>query len=260
LLLDAAPHLLGSGAVRFLRSLRAWAVIAVSTIVCGLPAIPMGFVPPRGSWSMRFGRAWSRMILGGTGVRVRVLHAERLGGGSVIFAPNHESFYDILVVFRILPMRISFLAKRNLFRIPILGWSMAAAGFVPVDRGEHRRGTATVDAALRRLGRGASLIVFPEETRTRTGELLPFKAGAALLAIRSGLPLQPLGIAGTFGIQRRGGFTITPSEVVVSIGEPIPVEGLASRDRNALTETLRERVAALREEARAALTYNFDRS
>ena len=246
--------------MRFLRSLGAWFVICASTIVCGLPAIPMGFVPPRGSWSMPFGRAWARMILRGTGVTVRVLHGERFAGQSAVLAPNHESFYDILVLFHILPMRFAFLAKRNLFRIPILGWSMTAAGFVPVDRGERRRSAATVETALRRLGRGSSLIVFPEETRTRTGELLPFKAGAALLAIRSGLPLQPIGIAGTFGVQRRGGFAITPSDVVVAIGEPIPVEGRTIRERNELTSRLRERVAALREEARAALAYNSGRN
>ena len=203
---------------------------------------------------MRFGRAWARMILRGTGVRVRVLHGEKFGGGGGrVLAPNHESFYDIFVLFHILPMRFSFLAKRNLFRIPILGWSMAAAGFVPVDRGEHRRGTATIETSLRRIGRGASLVVFPEETRTRDGELLPFKAGAALLAIRSGLPLQPIGIAGTFEVLRRGGFTVTPANVVVAVGEPISVEGRTIRDRGALTEELRERVAALREEAKAAL-------
>jgi 1-acyl-sn-glycerol-3-phosphate acyltransferase len=244
--------------VGFLRSLGAWIVISGSTILCGLPAIPMGFVPPRGAWSMFFGRAWSRMILGGTGVRVRVIHPERFGRGeSFVIAANHESFYDILVLFARLPMKISFLAKRNLFRLPILGWSMAAAGFVPVDRGQ-RRGAATVEAALKRAGRGASLIVFPEETRTRTGELLPFKAGAALLAIRSGLPILPIGIGGTFGILRRGGFTVTPSEVAIAVGEPMPVAGLSGRERGELTERLRERIEALRAEARAAVAYNPD--
>ena len=192
-------------------------------------------------------------------MRVRVLHAERLGRGeSFVIAPNHESFYDILALFDVLPMRIGFLAKRNLFRLPILGWSMAAAGFVPVARGARQRGTATVDTALKRLGRGSSLIVFPEETRTRSGELSPFKAGAALLAIRSGRPILPVGIGGTFRIQRRGGFTITPSEVAISVGEPIPVTGRSIRDRDEVTELLRERVAALREEARAVVAYNFD--
>ncbi len=244
--------------MRFLRSLGIWIVIAAASIFCGLPAIPMGFVPPRGAWSMRFGRAWARSILRATGVRLRVLHAERFEDGqSFVVAANHESFYDILVLFRVLPMRIAFLAKRNLFRLPILGWSMAAAGFVPVDRGERRRGTATIDTALKRLGKGSSLILFPEETRTRTGELLPFKEGAALLAIRSGLPILPVGIAGTFRIQRRGGFTITPSDVAISVGEPIPVSGRSIRDRGEVTGQLRERVAALREEARSALAYNF---
>jgi 1-acyl-sn-glycerol-3-phosphate acyltransferase len=243
--------------VSILRSLYIWIAIAAATIACGLPAIPMGFVPPRGSWSMRFGRAWSRLILKATGVPVRVLHPERLSGDrSFIIAANHESFYDILVLFRVLPMRIAFLAKRNLFRIPILGWSMAAAGFVPVDRGQRDRGTVTIETALKRLGRGSSLIVFPEETRTRTGELLPFKAGAALLAIRSGLPILPVGIGGTFRIQRRGGFTITPSDVVIAVGEPISVEGRSIQDRNEVTAELRARVEALRETARAAVEYN----
>jgi 1-acyl-sn-glycerol-3-phosphate acyltransferase len=240
--------------VRFLRSVLGWAVIAGATILCGLPAIPMGFVPPRGSWSMRFGRAWARMILRGTGVTVRVLHPERFAGASTIIAPNHESFYDILVLFDVLPMRFAFLAKRVLFRIPILGWSMSAAGFVPVDRGRQSRGKATIETALERLGKGSSVIVFPEETRTRTGELLPFKTGAALLGIRSGLPLQPVGIAGTFQVLRRGGFTITPSRIVLAVGEKIPVAGLEIKDRGGLTERLRESVAALRDEARTALT------
>src|SRR5262245_51309629 len=107
--------LLGCRAVRFVRSVVGWAVIAGATIVCGLPAIPMGFVPPRGSWSIRFGRAWARMILKGTGVKVRVLHPERFSSGSVVIAPNHASFYDILVLFDVLPMRFAFLAKRVLF-------------------------------------------------------------------------------------------------------------------------------------------------
>jgi 1-acyl-sn-glycerol-3-phosphate acyltransferase len=136
---------------------------------------------------------------------------------------------------------------------------MAAAGFVPVDRGDPGRSAATIEAALRRLRNGRSVIVFPEETRTRTGELLPFKAGAALLAIRSGLPLLPLGIAGTFRIQRRGGFSITPSAVAVAVGEPIDVGERSARDRGAVTEALRASVASAREEAKAAVEYNPDR-
>jgi 1-acyl-sn-glycerol-3-phosphate acyltransferase len=238
--------------VLFLRSLGVWIVISMATIVYGLPAIPLALVPPRGEWFLKVARAWARLILAVSGVRVRVLGPERLvEGTSFVIAANHESFYDILVLFTVLPMSLRFLAKRNLFRLPFLGWSIAAAGFIPVDRETRTRSFAIVDAALAGLKGGRSLVVFPEETRTSNGELLPFKSGAALMALRSGLPILPLGIAGTLRIQRRGGFTITPSRVTVAVGDPIAVEGRASRDRAALTAELRERVALLRAEARA---------
>jgi 1-acyl-sn-glycerol-3-phosphate acyltransferase len=243
--------------VRFLRSLGIWAVIVFSTILCGLPAILLSWVPPRGELALKIGRIWSRIILGASGVRVRMLHSERMPRtGGYVVAPNHESFYDILVIFKTVPLSLRFLAKRNLFRLPFLGWAIAAAGFVPVDRGDRQRNAATIETSLRRLAAGRSLIVFPEETRTRTGDLLPFKAGAALLAIHAGLPILPMGLAGTFRIQKRGGFTITPSEVAVAVGEPIDVTGLTAKDRAAVTQRLRESVASLREEARGAVAYN----
>ncbi len=244
--------LLPSGGVPFLRSLGVWIVICGATILFGVPAIPLALVPPRGEWFLRLARGWARVILAASGVKVRVLHPERLAGRrSFIIAPNHESFYDIPVLLSVLPMSMRFLAKRTLFRLPILGWSMAAAGFVAVDREHASRSFRLFEEALSRLQAGRSLIVFPEETRTRTGELLPFKTGAALLALKSGLPLLPVGIAGTFRIQQRGRFRISRSAVVVAVGEPIEVEGRFPRDRAVLTEALRESVIALRAQARA---------
>lgn len=240
--------------VRFLRSLGVWIVISLATIAFGLPAIPLAVVPPRGEWFLKLARGWARLILAVSGVRVRLLHRERFAEGtSFVVAANHESFYDILVLLAVLPMSVRFLAKRNLFRLPFLGWSIAAAGFIPVDRQTRSRNTGVVDAALARLQKGRSLVLFPEETRTRTGEMLAFKSGAALIGLKSGMPLLPLGLAGTFRIQRRGGFTITPSRVVLAVGEPIPTVGESRRDRSELTEELRRRIAALREEARAGI-------
>ena len=247
--------LLPCRAVRGLRSLGVWIVIVLATIFFGLPAIPIGLTPPRGRWMFHWARGWSRILLAAAGARVTVLHPERLDPSrEFVVTPNHESFFDIPVLFSTLPRAVAFLAKRNLFRLPFMGWAMAAAGFVPVDRGEKGRMLATIDASLRRLERGTWLIVFPEETRTRTGELLPFKAGAALLAIRSGRPLLPVAIAGTFRIQQRGGFTISPSRVAVAVGEPIDVSGKTAADRAEITARLRDAVSGLREEAREALT------
>lgn len=238
--------------MRNLRAVFLWLGIALATLLFGLPAIAAAFVPPRGDWFLRFARGWARTILFLSGVPVRVLGRERLARGqSAVIVANHESFADILVLLSSLPMQVRFLAKRSVFRVPVLGWSIRAAGFVPVDRGDRRRGAATFEAALARLEGGRSLVIFPEETRTRTGELLPFKKGAALLALRSGLPLLPVGIAGTRRVLPRESLLPTAGTVVVAIGERIPVDGMDSKDRARLTEAARASIEDLRREAAA---------
>ncbi len=238
---------------RCLHSFLVWVVIALATVFFGLPAIFAALVPPRGDWFIRFARGWARTLLLAAGVRVRVLHPERLRSDrSCVIVANHASGADILVLLAALPMQVRFLAKRSIFRLPFLGWSIAAAGFVPVDRGDASRSLATVEAALKRLQGGRSLVVFPEETRTRTGELLPFKKGAALLAIRAGLPLLPVGITGTFQILPRGSLLVAPGTAVLAAGELIETLGRAASDRARLTRVARERIGQLCEEARAA--------
>jgi 1-acyl-sn-glycerol-3-phosphate acyltransferase len=240
--------------MRLLRTAFVWFGIALATLVFGLPAILAAFVPPRGDWFLRFARGWSRTILALSGVSVQVLHPERLARArSVVLVSNHESFADIVVLLANVPLPVRFLAKRSVFRVPVLGWSIRAAGFIPVDRGDRTRSTATFDAALERLESGRSLVIFPEETRTRTGELGPFKKGAALLAVRSGAPILPVGLAGTRRVLARSTLVPTPGRVVLCAGEPIPVTDLGTKDRAALTDRSREAVARLREEAASAL-------
>jgi 1-acyl-sn-glycerol-3-phosphate acyltransferase len=239
--------------VRLLRSLLAWTVIVLATIVFAILAIPLSRLPRGGEWFQRCSRAWAALILGAAGVRIRVLHADRMRrDGLYVIASNHESFYDIPVLFASLPMPVRFLAKRNLFRLPFLGWAMTAAGFVPVDRADHSHGKEMLDTALSRLRDQRSLVIFPEQTRTRTGELSPFKSGAAVFAIKAEMPLLPVAIAGTFGVLRRDSFWIRPGRVTLAVGEPLPVAGLSTRDRAALTAQLRGAIEALRDEARAA--------
>jgi 1-acyl-sn-glycerol-3-phosphate acyltransferase len=241
--------------MRAVRSAIVWPVIVLATVAFGVPAILAALVPPRGDWFLRFARGWARTLLAVAGVRVRVLHPERLDRDrSFVIVANHESFCDILVLLANLPMQVRFLAKRSVFRVPVLGWSIAAAGFVPVDREDRSRGTETVDAALRRLSGGRSVVIFPEETRTRNGDLLPFKRGAAHLALRSGLPILPVGLAGTYRVLRRGSFVITPGPVVMSVGNPIEVSGRTVRDRESVTRVAREQVQALRDEAQKAVS------
>ena len=240
--------------MKLLRTVLVWTGIAVATTAFGIPSIFAAFLPPRGDWFLLFARGWSRTVLALSGVRVRVLHPERLRPGrSVVLVSNHESYADIVVLLANLPFQVRFLAKRSVFNVPILGWSIRAAGFIPVDRGDRTRSAATVDAALARLKGGRSLVIFPEETRTRTGELLPFKKGAALLALKAEVPLLPVAIAGTRRVLSRTTLVPTRGEVVLCAGELLQSDGDSARDRNSLTERAREAIAALRDEAAAAL-------
>ena len=233
--------------MRRLRAAAVWTAIALLTVGFGVPAILAAFLPPRGDWFLLFARGWARALLRVSGITVTVLHPERLcTGASHVVVANHESYCDIVVLLACLPFQVRFLAKRGVFRVPVLGWSIAAAGFIPVDRGDRARGAATLDAALKRLRGGRSVVVFPEETRARSEELLPFKKGAALLALRSGLPLLPLGIAGTRRILPRESLVMSPGRAVVCVGEPLQPE----TNRKDLTEKLRVEVERLREEAR----------
>jgi 1-acyl-sn-glycerol-3-phosphate acyltransferase len=242
-------------ALRALASAAVWIGIVLATILFGLPAIVAAFVPPRGEWFLRFARGWARTILFFSGVRVAVLHRERLEGGrAFVVAANHESYSDILVLLASLPLPVRFLAKRSIFRMPVLGWSIRAAGFVPVDRGNRARGVSTVEAALKLLKAGRSLVIFPEETRTHTGDLLPFKSGAALLALRSGFPLLAVGIAGTRRVLPRGSLQTSPGRVCLSIGMPIEVAGRSARERNDITRLLRDLIGNLRDEAAGTLS------
>jgi 1-acyl-sn-glycerol-3-phosphate acyltransferase len=228
--------------------------IGLLTVGFGVPAILAAFLPPRGDWFLRFARGWARCVLAVSGVEIRVLHADRLPrSGSFVVAANHESFADIAVLLAALPLRVRFLAKRSIFRVPVLGWSIAAAGFIPVDRGDRSGSASTVDSALERLRRGLSLVIFPEETRTRTGELSPFKHGAALLALRAKLPILPVGLAGTRRVLPRGALCMTGGPVAICPGEPIATDGASAGDRRKVTETLRERIESLRREARESI-------
>lgn len=234
----------------WLRSTGVWIVITVSTVLFGLPAMLAAFVPPRGEWFLSFARGWARTILFCARIPVKVLHPERLADGrSFVVVANHESFADILVLLARLPLSVRFLTKKSVFRVPVLGWSIRAAGFVPVDRGNRARSLATVEAALALLRSGRSLVVFPEETRARTDQLLPFKSGAALLAVRSGFPLLPVGIAGTRRALPRGTLAISSGPVAMAIGRPIEVSKRTARDRDEVTSEAREAIWQLREEA-----------
>ncbi|MEO8504622.1 MAG: lysophospholipid acyltransferase family protein [Acidobacteriota bacterium] len=223
--------------------------IVVFTFLFAIPSFLFGFVPPRGNVTFMLAQAWAKVLLFFCFVRVKIEFDpafDRVNQAAhCIYMANHQSLFDIPVLLSTLPGQTRFMAKQSLFRIPLFGWAIAAGGFIPVDRENRSRAKEAFDAAVSRLQAGTSVLLFPEETRSLDGQLLPFQRGGFLLALKSGLPIVPVGIEGTLGIQGKKSFLIHPGTVHVRYGAPIPMAEFDLRRRRELDALVRDKVAAL---------------
>ena len=184
---------------------------------------------------------WSRDLLAAAGTKVWPEGLERIPRDQpVVYASNHSSMFDIWALAVTLPGSVRFVAKEELTRVPLLGPGMLAAGHISIDRGRKKQAFEAYARAAQTIRSGFSAVVFPEGTRSRTGELLPFKNAPFGLAIAAQVPLVPVYVHNTFEILPKGGFRLHPRPILIRIGEPIPTEGLTPQDR----ERLRDRVRA----------------
>jgi 1-acyl-sn-glycerol-3-phosphate acyltransferase len=181
------------------------------------------------------------------GVRVRMEGAEREKlDRPLIVVANHLSWYDVFVLAGFFPGRSRFVAKDELRKIPLFGAAWETCGHVRVNRGDRAEAVRSLNEAGDRIHRERlNVIVFPEGTRSPDGSLLPFKKGAFVLALQTGVPILPVGISGSRDVMAKGSFRIRPGEIVVRVGEPIPVDGLTVADRDALMARARADVQAL---------------
>jgi len=195
--------------------------IAVYTIVLGVLSIGSSYFDRRGYFAHGCARLWSWLILATTGVEVEVRGLERLERGKTyVFVSNHQSIYDIPVLFWWLPFQLRIIAKESLGRFPMLGPHLKRTGHMLVDRSRpDRRGVFGWASAL--TSRGLSLIVFPEGTRSPDGRVGIFKGGSFYLAMQAGLPIVPLSVVGSRHVMRKGQLTTRPGRVVLTVHEPI---------------------------------------
>lgn len=191
---------------------------------------------------------WSQMQLWAAGVPVTVVGAERIPPDRpVVFASNHQSWFDIIALAANLPKYPRFVYKKEMAKIPILGEAMKRAGHIMIDRQNRQQAFEAYEEAASVIRDGMSAVVFPEGTRSRTGELLPFKKGPFVLAIASQVPIVPVYCAGTFAIMPKGTLWVRPKPVTIRVGEPIETEGLRYEDREDLLQRTRVQIEALRD-------------
>jgi 1-acyl-sn-glycerol-3-phosphate acyltransferase len=169
-----------------------------------------------------------------------------------VVVSNHESEADIFLS-TLLPWDLKYLAKDSIYDTPVMGWGMKMAGDIGVVRGDRRSGVRALIECRKRLALGVSVIIFPEGTRSRTDEMLPFKDGAFRLAVDLKVPVQPVALAGTRYALPPGTMLLGRSNAIIRILEPEPTEGLTSADVPALTERVRARIAQARAEMREEL-------
>ena len=209
-------------------------------------AIVLSWVPPRGRIVVWIARTWARgaLLAGGVRTRVEMHPAVDPKRGYVVMA-NHSSYFDVLAMLATLPGQYRFVAKRSLFLIPIFGWSLKANGFIPVDRHDRSRAREVWAAAGDRLARGASVLFYPEGTRSADGRVGTFQRGAFLVAMHNEAPILPVGVRGAWPVMPRERFSVQPGEIVVRFGEPVETAGRSLRDKNALIDEVRTEVARL---------------
>ena len=168
-------------------------------------------------------RLWARLALALNGVNTTLVGAEHLPAGPVIFMSNHQSNFDILSLLASLPRQIHWIAKKELFEIPIFGPSMRRGGYIPLDRGDGRKALQSMDEAAATIHQGKSVVLFPEGTRSEDGNLLPFKRGGFILARKADVPVIAVTINGTGSINPANKIRLYPGNIHITLHPPIAV-------------------------------------
>lgn len=195
--------------------------IGVYTVILGALSVSSSVFDRRGHFGHWCARAWSWLILATTGVEVDVRGLERLvPGRTYVFVSNHQSIYDIPVIFWWIPFQLRIIAKESLGRFPVLGPHLKRTGHMLVDRSRPDR-SGIFGWANALTSKGLSLIVFPEGTRSADGRVGVFKGGSFYLAMQAGLPIVPISIVGSRHVMRKGQLTTRPGHVTLLVHEPI---------------------------------------
>jgi 1-acyl-sn-glycerol-3-phosphate acyltransferase len=215
----------------FLRALFVIPFALLLTLLVGLATLFMTLVLNRDAASIQWlATWWASSICRAAGVAVAVEWAEKLDPGRpYIFAANHQSQFDIFVLQGFLGVDFRWLAKKELFAVPVWGPAMRRAGYIPIDRSRGRKALKSLAEAAEKIGAGTSVIIFPEGTRSRDGRLQEFKAGAMVLALKAGVPIVPVAIRGTHEILPKGRLLMKPGTVQVRVGRPIETDAAMAK-------------------------------
>lgn len=221
--------------------------IVVSTVFFATISFIVSLFDSVGNAQIAVARVWARMILFVAGVRVTAVGVDKLQpGGSYVIASNHSSYMDTPVILSTIPMQFRFLAKSGLFKVPFMGSHLKRAGHIPVPRDDPRAAVKTMTEAAKNIReKSISMLIFPEGGRTPDGELKAFKEGGAYIAIKAGVPIIPVAISGTRAVVPIHSGIVKAGKVTIQVGDPVETANLTLKDRERVTEQVRQQIASM---------------
>ncbi|OGP76189.1 MAG: hypothetical protein A2V86_03360 [Deltaproteobacteria bacterium RBG_16_49_23] len=226
------------------RTIFVWSCIVIATLVLGILTLLTYPFDRKGRIGHHCARLWGRSALLANGVKVKVEGLEQIEGkGPFVFMSNHQGSYDIFALLGHLPFQFKWLVKKELFSIPFFGWTMAAAGYISIDRQGTRETVEAMNQAAQRIREGMSVVIFPEGSRSPDGSIQPFKKGGFTLAMKSKVPIIPISVAGSREIMAKDRLTASSGEIRIKIGNPIETEPYSLKDRPALMERVSETIS-----------------
>ena len=237
--------------MKYLRSIVSIGGILFASGAFLVPLCVLGLLNRSGRLSWPLTRAWAWTILLTGGVeRIRPIGFEQLDRpGPAIVMSNHESFLDPVVMMALSRTPLRFMARHNLFYLPLFGWAMWANGHIPVRRGSPDSAQQSLRKAGKSLADDGKVVIYPEGSRASSTDMLPLKKGGILLAIRTGTPIIPVGIAGTRSVCPRGWHWAGRNRVAAIVGRPIRTTGYTNSTAGELASGVRQRILELRTEA-----------
>ncbi len=220
-------------------------IVVLDTTVLGILVILLSFVDSKGNRVHYIGKFWARLNILLSGVRIEVENIDVIDRQSTyVVMCNHQSYYDVWALIGFLPLQLRWVIKKELRKIPIFGLGYERMGQIFIDRCNPEKAYKSLESAGQKIRNGASVVFFPEGTRSPDGRLLPFKKGGFKIALAAGVPILPATVVGSKDVLPKKSLRLMPGTIRLIIHEPIPLTGWSEANMEGLMDTVKKTIQA----------------